>query len=191
MLMHLTMKIAALAAAAVLGSCTAPSGPVVLPSQPSTVPAGPLLNLGASIEARLLRAHNREREAVGSLPLRWDPQLQQAAAAYARQLADTGQFQHASPESLRGQGENLWTGTRGAFTPEGMVADWASGRRVFQPGIFPNVSRTGNWADVGHYTQIIWRETHSVGCAVASSAQHDYLVCRYMVPGNVVGMKVP
>ena len=189
--MQLKIKTVSFAAAAFIGACAAPPGVVGVPPRPSTAPAGLLLNLGASTEARLLRAHNRERAAVGSLPLRWDPQLQQAAATYARQLAANGRFQHASRESLQGQGENLWMGTRGAFTPEGMVSDWASGRRVFQPGIFPNVSRTGNWADVGHYTQIIWRDTHSIGCAVASSARHDYLVCRYIVPGNIVGMKVP
>lgn len=128
---------------------------------------------------------------MGSPPLRWDLQLAQAAASYATQLAATGRFQHDSPQSLAGQGENLWRGSRGAFSPERMVASWAAGKRHFQPGIFPDVSRTGNWADVGHYTQIIWPSTHSVGCAISSSASDDYLVCRYQAAGNVVGKRVP
>ncbi|WP_197707084.1 CAP domain-containing protein [Calothrix sp. NIES-3974] len=28
---------------------------------------------------------------------------------------------------------------------------------------------TGNWVDVGHYTQIIWRNTTEVGCAIATA----------------------
>ncbi len=50
-------------------------------------------------------------------------------------------------------------GSRGAFSIEAMVGGWASERRWFAPGVFPNVSRTGNWADVGHYTQMIWPAT--------------------------------
>lgn len=179
------------AIAAIVTACaTEPSLTGVGP-QAATAPGASVLNLGPSIETRLLRAHNRERALVGSAPLRWDSQLQQLATAYARQLAATDSFQHAAAESLRGQGENLWEGTRGVFTPERMVANWASGGRFFQPGIFPNVSRTGNWMDVAHYTQIIWPQSHSVGCAISSSAKFDYLVCRYAPAGNVIGARVP
>ena len=47
---------------------------------------------------------------------------------------------------------------------------------------------TGNWEDVGHYTQMIWRGTRRVGCALGEGAQYDYLVCRYYPAGNVYGM---
>lgn len=145
----------------------------------------------AGIQLNLLQAHNRERALVGSAPLQWDRQLQAAADAYARYLAATGRFEHATSQALKGQGENLWTGTRGAFAPRRMVADWASGSRYFQHGEFPEVSRTGNWSDVGHYTQIIWPATQRVGCAISSSSDFDYLVCRYAPGGNVIGTRVP
>lgn len=182
---------AAIAATAAIAACTSlPSSADVRP-QVAAPPTAPLANLGLSIESRLLQAHNRERALVGSAPLQWDPQLQAVAAAYAEELAATGHFQHATSESLMDQGENLWKGTRGVFTPECMVGGWASGRRFFQPGVFPDVSRTGNWVDVGHYTQIIWPQTQSVGCAISSSPNFEYLVCRYVPAGNVVGMRVP
>lgn len=82
-------------------------------------------------------------------------------------------------------------GTRGAFTAQQMVASWASEKARFRPGIFPAVSRTGNWADVGHYTQMIWPTTTHIGCAVASGARHDVLVCRYAPAGNIDGRRVP
>ncbi len=60
-------------------------------------------------------------------------------------------------------------------------------RDKFRAGTFPQVSRTGNWADVGHYTQLIWPRTQEVGCAVAKGAVNDVLVCRYSPAGNIVG----
>ncbi len=143
------------------------------------------------MRSHLLQAHNRERALIGSAPLHWDLQLQAEAEAYAGKLAATGRFEHAPSHLLRDQGENLWTGTRGAFSPGSMVADWASGSRFFQHGEFPNVSRTGNWWDVGHYTQVIWPETQKLGCAISSSSDFDYLVCRYAPAGNVIGARVP
>jgi hypothetical protein len=38
-------------------------------------------------------------------------------------------------------------------------------KRYFRPGIFPDVSTTGNWYDVSHYTTMIWPTTERVGCA--------------------------
>jgi hypothetical protein len=49
------------------------------------------------------------------------------------------------------------------------------------------VSRTGNFDDVGHYTQLMWRDTGKVGCAVVRDSQYDILVCRYSQAGNVEG----
>ena len=141
-----------------------------------------------SIATPLLVAHNRERSAVDAPLLVWDPALAAAALAYARQLARLGRLQH-SPRSARpGQGENLWIGTRGAYSLDAMAATWAAEQRHFRPGRFPANSRTGNWADVGHYSQMIWPTTGSLGCGLASSAQWDVLVCRYSPPGNVDGV---
>ena len=81
-------------------------------------------------------------------------------------------------------------GTRGAFSLEHMMGNWASEKSMFRPGIFPNVSTTGNWSDVGHYVQIVWPGTRRVGCGIRSSARDDYLVCRYAEPGNVIGERV-
>jgi hypothetical protein len=102
-------------------------------------------------------------------------------------LAVTNVFQHSDRRARVGTGENLWMGTRGAYSVETMVGHWASERRYFVPGTFPNNSRSGNWADIGHYTQMIWPTTTRVGCALASNATTDYLVCRYSPAGNIDG----
>lgn len=81
-------------------------------------------------------------------------------------------------------------GTARAFAPETMVGNWASEKRWFVPGTFPNVSRTGRWSDVAHYTQIVWRNTTRVGCAVAPGRGREVLVCRYAPAGNIDGYRV-
>lgn len=172
---------------AALGACAA----VVGAWAPAAAQAPNWLVLGPKVKpfARvMLDAHNRERAAVGVAPLLWDPALANAARAYARQMAASGRFAH--DPANRGQGENLWMGTRGAFSAERMVSDWASEKRMFRAGLFPAVSSTRNWADVGHYTQMVWRETTKVGCALESSRSHDYLVCRYGPGGNVMNRRV-
>ena len=140
---------------------------------------------------RIVAAHNHYRARHRVEPIFWDRGLAAAADAYAAELARTARWGH-SPQSRRpGQGENLWMGTRGAFSVDRMVFDWASEQRLYRRGAFPDVSRSGRWEDVGHYTQMIWPGSTRVGCALRSSARFDYLVCRYSPAGNVMGAALP
>jgi hypothetical protein len=170
---------ASLLAAAAVGA------PLLATAQPM-----PASFASGSISERVVRSQNGERERMGLRDLVWDPTLAAAAASYADELAATGKWQHSAPETRVGQGENLWMGTHAAFSPEEMVGDWIAERKLFRSGTFPNVSSSGSWHDVGHYTQLIWPATNRVGCAVRSSAEYDYLVCRYSGPGNVMGDRV-
>lgn len=145
---------------------------------------------GALFPGRVLAAHNSARAAAGVAPLHWDNELGTQAAKYALHLAISGIFTH-SPAPTRGHaGENLWMGSKSAFSVESMVGSWVSERSHFRPGIFPAVSRTARWRDVGHYTQIIWPGTKRVGCALAANANDEYLVCRYWPAGNVHGVPI-
>ena len=136
----------------------------------------------------MLRGHNDARAAVGTPPLAWSDALAADALGYAREMARTGRFAHADqPQGAGREGENLWTGTRGAYRYDEMVGAWADERRDFVNERTPDFSRTGRWEDVAHYSQMIWRGSTVVGCALASNARDDYLVCRYVPPGNVVG----
>ena len=137
--------------------------------------------------ARILAAHNRERARVGVAPLRWDPTLAASAASYGPALARVGGLRHSPKADRLGQREHLWMGTRGAYSPEQMVGNWIAEKAYYRNGQFPNVSRTGNWADVAHYTQVVWRGTTHVGCAIYPTRNWDYLICRYSPPGNVGG----
>jgi Cysteine-rich secretory protein family len=141
-----------------------------------------------SFAEEMLKTHNAERAFQGRRPLQWDHSLAEDAAKWAAYLASQNRFEHAYAELTKtGQGENLWMGTRGAYPYQDMVELWLAERQYTKSGRFPDVSHTGNWADVGHFVQIIWPETQKVGCALKSSEQDDYLVCRYWPGGNRIG----
>ncbi|MCR2833867.1 CAP family protein [Parerythrobacter lacustris] len=136
-------------------------------------------------DAELLRTHNEARSDFGAKPLRWNEELANDARAYAKTLARQGRLEHAPAIARRGAGENLWQGTDRSFTASDMIGRFVEEKRWFKPGRFPDVSTTGNWVDVGHYTQIVWPSTEEVGCAVASNARDEFLVCRYRPAGNI------
>ena len=64
---------------------------------------------------------------------------------------------------------------------------WVDEKRYFKPGLVPDNSNTGTWGDVAHYVQMIWPTSQRIGCALASNARDDFLVCRYSPAGNIVG----
>ena len=152
-----------------------------------------------------LAAHNRYRAAVGVPALQWSDNLAAGAQQWADYLASTGQLYHSDSrrrhpaDGTPGVGENL-TAVRypssrsfaiyGFYTVTQLVDTWGDENRYFIGGIFPNVSSTGNWEDVAHYTQIVWRNTTQVGCAVATGDSIIVMVGRYSPPGNVDGQPV-
>ena len=181
MLAHTIVAIATALTLVVPGARAAQTGE----PKPSRGTASP-----PSMANELLARHNLERSERGVPVLAWDPALAQGAQAYADELARVNLLRHSPKGNRRGIGENLWMGTRDYYRPSMMVGTWASERSMFRAANFPAVSSTGNWADVGHYTQIIWPGTQRVGCAIGKSANSDVLVCRYWPSGNVDGQRV-
>ena len=149
------------------------------------------LDYRANLDARILAAHNKERAALGLPALRWSEDLALGARQWSDHLAQTARFEHSpNPPDEELLGENIWGGDRGAFGPEAMVGLWISEKRNFRYGTFPRTSSTGNVADVSHYTQVMWRATTEVGCALSKGASEEILVCRYRNPGNIMGQRV-
>jgi hypothetical protein len=143
------------------------------------------------IAARLLEAHNEQRAAVGAPPLQWDATLAAHAASYGPVLASIRHLVHSPRADRPGERENLAMAWHGTMSPEQLVAMWSNERALLEPGsyLFPGASRTGNWEDIAHYTQMVWPTTTHVGCAIYS-ADWDYLICRYSPPGNKDGKPI-
>ena len=142
---------------------------------------------GNSFEAALLEEHNSARAELGIPALHWSRELEREAADWAADLARNGVLQHADVQRRHGAGENLWAGSSGYYDAHEMVGLFVEERRNYRHRAFPDVSISGNWADVGHYTQIVWRDTQQVGCALARGDREEFLVCRYWPAGNYMG----
>jgi hypothetical protein len=157
----------------------------------------------------IIDAHNAYRlDPTINVPwIEWSSDLATGAQKWAETEAQTKNFDHSPLTDRPGLGENIALGPQGAFAVQQLVDLWGKGRadpqqpsekENFQPGVFSTtspcpVSKTGNWSDVGHYSQVIWRRTVGVGCGLAKdpTTGDDYLVCRYSPAGNWSGEGVP
>ena len=91
------------------------------------------------------------------------------AGAGSALLARTGQLVHAPREGRGIERENIERASLG-WPREHMTDQWVAEKMNFMPGLFPSVSRTGNWSDVAHYTQMIWPTTTDLGCGSATGS---------------------
>ena len=137
-------------------------------------------SISGTIGGSLLEAHNAVRTRVGVAPLVWSPQLAAAAQDWANHLLTTGAFAHRPSNRY---GENLYTISGGAASPTQVVASWANEARGY------DLHGNTCYGVCGHYTQIVWRATRAVGCAVASNGHREVWVCEYDPPGNVIGYR--
>ena len=127
----------------------------------------------------MLAAHNQYRERLGLRPLKWSAKLAAVAQKWAGTLIQRHQFQH----QRAGFGENLFEMRGGAATPDDVVHDWAAESLDYD-------YRSNRCSSLcGHYTQMVWRTTSEVGCAVSRGGGREVWVCEYNPPGNVIGQR--
>jgi hypothetical protein len=138
--------------------------------------------------AGITRLHNQVRATIPVPPLTWDPALAATAASYATQCM----FEHSNTP---GVGENLAAfAPPGNRTAEAPVDGWADEKADYDYA--SNSCAPGTIC--GHYTQMVWKTSLRLGCAVQACSQGspftnapnwELWVCQYSPPGNVVGRK--
>lgn len=127
----------------------------------------------------MLAAHNAVRQKVGVAPLKWSNKLAARADEWAKTLAATG------ASRMQGiPGQNIgYTAPPGHAKGADVVAAWSAEESNYDHEknacIDPKLR-------CNHYTQVVWRDSTSLGCATARDAQRDIWVCDYDPPGNNV-----
>ncbi len=144
----------------------------------------------------LVTAHNRWRAAVGAPPLAYSTKLAASAQAWANTLKKNNHcdMQHSAAKDY---GENLYWGSALEWSdgkrevqqvsPKTVVDDWASEREDYDYA----TNSCAKGKACGHYTQVVWRTTTTVGCAIAvcEDTSEQVWVCHYQPPGNWIGKK--
>jgi uncharacterized protein YkwD len=139
--------------------------------------AGP----GDAFARKILEAHNAVRRQAGVRPLVWSDKLAAYALEWARTLLAQNRFAHRGRSPY---GENLFEVSGTTANPAQVVDTWAAESKLYDYG--SNVCHRG---PCGHYTQIVWRDSKEVGCAVAGGVRRQVWVCNYCPPGNVAGRR--
>jgi len=154
-------------------------------SEEPTPDAGAEETGATGFEADCLKAHNPFRTMLGIEPLTYSEELAATAKKWANTLAGRNGLGHSKGRNRIG--ENLAMGTKNAYDTARLISLWTNEKKYFRNKKWPNVSTTGNWKDVAHYSQIVWANTKEVGCAVTENNKNKFIVCHYKPAGNWVG----
>jgi len=108
-------------------------------------------------------------------------------ASKAQQWAANCQFVHSGGK-LGQFGENLAAGTGGAYNIAAAVKSWTDEASSYD----------SNNPVPSHFTQVVWKSTTQLGCALQICNNNNifdaskfgptkFVVCEYSPPGNVLG----
>jgi len=148
----------------------------------------------------LIASHNKVRAKHGLSPLQWSNQLAGYAQQWVNELSNNqdcamihrpnyGPFKQRFGENLFWASAEQWSDgivKLQQFTAPEIVKAWADEEAYYDYDT--NQCQTGE--DCGHYTQMVWRESRNVGCAIAVCENKAQIwACNYDPPGNYIGEK--
>ena len=128
-------------------------------------------------------------------PVSWDASLADSVYNYAIgcQGGTNGLLSHNANRSTDYQalggsgyvGENIYGSSGSGATPDDAVSLWMSEASSYDYA-------SGNIGSAGHYTQIVWRDSVRIGCAIVDCpalTYHNTVICDYAPGGNISGQK--
>jgi len=141
----------------------------------AAMPTSTSYSSDTDFEHDMLTAHNFYRGEHNASALTWNA----TSATYATSWAGNCEFKHSGGPT----GENLVAGYPNATAS---VDAWGLEREQY------NWKKPGFSEGTGHFTQVVWKNTTSVGCGRKSCQGKGgtpgfFVVCEYYPPGNVEG----
>jgi len=152
-------------------------------------------------------AHNAARADVDVTPplpeMVWSDELAEIAQDWANTLVNDENCGSISHRPNNDYGENIafqssFGGGSGSFTGPDAVTFWVAEIDCYTYGTIGQTEQCEqacvadlNSNGCGHYTQVVWADTTSVGCGYATcesgNGLNEVIVCNYDPPGNYIG----
>ncbi|KAI0338826.1 PR-1-like protein [Trametopsis cervina] len=133
-------------------------------------------------QTQVVNTHNQYRSQYGAPNLSWSDSLYPATLQWAQQC----NFKHSNGNGA--YGENLAAGTGSAYGYTNGLQDWMNEASKY------DYNNPGFSSATGHFTQVVWKGSKQVACAVANcppgsifTQASKMIVCRYSPPGNYAG----
>merc|ERR1719282_1192578 len=152
----------------------------------------------SSYQDRVLLAHNVHRANHSAADLTYSNEL----AAVAQEIASSCVYAHDSTvESTTGNGvygQNIAAGLTADEVTDVITNLWYNNEVNAYAPYYGQANPGGNFADYGHFTQVVWQGTTVVGCAtqdcsagglanVGPNVPPYFTVCNYYEAGNYGG----
>jgi hypothetical protein len=180
-------------------------------TEPTTATTVSTPSLGLStFESNILKLHNDAREKAGLQPLQYDKALAQKAQDWAEFLKSQEQCTLRHPINTQEEidmyipgnmGQNLYVGHGYPVSPanaEAAVTGWYNECKDYSPPA-PTEQIPKNFDAVGHFTQLMWKDSKKLGCAIVDcpkqmtdsnnnvvEAKGNIIACNYD-KGNIGG----
>lgn len=154
---------------------TAATTIITVTAPPAATPTSTTYTSDSDFKSSMLAAHNFYRGEHNASDLSWNDTSAEFAANWAKPCV----FKHSGGPT----GENL---AAGFVNVSASVEAWGLEREKY------NFNKPGFSEQTGHFTQLVWRDTTSVGCGRQNCNGENgtpgwYVVCEYYPPGNVIG----
>jgi pathogenesis-related protein 1 len=140
---------------------------------------------------QILASHNAYRKELGLPDLKWSSELADYAQAWGNELVKNRNCKPLSRPYNAGDpwnqkyGENVFWNSNPSSTILTAINSWGRKKENFDP-----VTKSCTGGECGSYTQMIWKETTQVGCALVKCPDGAIIVvCNYDPKGNDGGKK--
>jgi len=136
-------------------------------------------------EGECLRQHNLKRGQHGAKKLEWSQECADHARKWVQNLVSIDSLAH-DHESGMGENCGYFNSSSAASKPDivwaGNVCDmWYNEIKKY------NFSKNDYQPGTGHFTQMVWKGSEKVGCAIAKKGNKVFIVANYFPPGNFMG----
>jgi len=144
-----------------------------------------LVKLTDAQRKEFIDVHNKWRSDVGTAPLKWNEDIAKYAGEWALRLGKDCKMEHRPSDGKwkRIYGENIYWISISTVSPKDVVDAWGSEIQYYKKPVPIKAGQA-----YGHYTQLVWKNTTEVGCAIATCKKEGAIVvCNYDPPGNWLG----